>query len=53
MTDQGAVSSMTVFDEDSNDSVKSLRSTSTDTTGLDGETESTCTTKDDGNDESL
>ena len=43
---------MTDFDEDSNDSVVSVRSTSTDTTCSGSETESTCTTEDEGDDES-
>ena len=52
MSDHSDVSSLTDFDEDSNDSVMSVRSTSTDTTCSGSETESICTTEDRGDDES-
>ena len=52
MTDLCDVSSITYFDEDSNESVMSVRSTSTDRTCSGSEIESTCTTEDEGDDES-
>ena len=52
MFDHSDVSNLTDFDEDSNDSVTSVRSTSTDTMCSGSETKSTCTTEDEGDDES-